>query len=65
MWDRICIFIGIVIFSRDVYILHSGTGSEVVLVQKFCNVRERRVKMRWSMAEAWLFKMNVWFAYEI
>ena len=30
MWNRIFIFIGIVIFSRDVYILHSGTGSEVL-----------------------------------
>ena len=29
MWDRICIFIGIVIFSPDVYIIHSVAGSEV------------------------------------
>ena len=30
MWDRICIFIGIVIFIPDLYIFHSNVGSEVV-----------------------------------
>ena len=30
MWDRICTFIGIVIFTPDVYIFYSDAGSEVV-----------------------------------
>ena len=30
MWDGICIFIGIVIFSPHVYIFHSGARSEVL-----------------------------------
>ena len=30
MWNRICIFVDIVVFSADVYIFHNGAVSEVV-----------------------------------
>ena len=30
MWNRICIFISIVVFSPDVYIFYNGPASEAV-----------------------------------